>query len=281
MQNINLFTELIEYLHRFRNMAYALITGGGKGIGKAIAMELAARGYNILLISRTQEDLIQICNNIETMHSVKAQYFTTDLSIQGIENKIFQWVQSLNIEIDILVNNAGYGLSGNFENQHLDNLKNMMQLNMLALIAITHIFLPQLKKQRKSFILNIASTAAYQAIPGLSVYAATKSFVLSFSRSLKIELIGSPVSVTCILPGPTNTAFMERATLSERGILLTSKVHMQPERVAKIAIQALLIGKTEMVPGLKNKLTNFLSRLLPKSLTERIAGKLIRNVLED
>jgi len=262
-------------------MAYALITGGGKGIGKAIAMELSAKGYNILLVSRTQKDLIQVCNRIETMHSVKAQYFTADLSAMGIENEIFQWVQSLNIEIDILVNNAGYGLSGNFESQHLDNLKNMMQLNMLALTAITYTFLPQLKKQRKAFILNIASTAAYQAIPGLSVYAATKSFVLSFSRSLKLELINTSVSVTCLLPGPTNTAFMERANLSKRGLELVKKAHMQPEKVAKVAIQALLAGKAEVVPGLKNKLTSFLSRLLPKTLIERIAAKLIENVLKD
>jgi len=157
----------------------------------------------------------------------------------------------------------------------------MMQLNMLALTAITYTFLPQLKKQRKAFILNIASTAAYQAIPGLSVYAATKSFVLSFSRSLKLELINTSVSVTCLLPGPTNTAFMERANLSKRGLELVKKAHMQPEKVAKVAIQALLAGKTEVVPGLKNKLTSFLSRLLPKTLIERIAAKLIENVLKD
>ncbi|TCK85693.1 hypothetical protein C8N28_1005 [Albibacterium bauzanense] len=279
MQNINLFTELIEYLHRFKNMAYVLITGGGKGIGKAIAIELASRGYNVLLVARTEDDLIKLCNKIETTYSVKTQYFKADLSVKGIENDIFRWVQSLNIEIEILVNNAGYGLSGNFESQRLDDLKNMMQLNMITLTAITYAFLPQLKKQEKSFILNIASTAAYQAIPGLSVYAATKSFVLSFSRGLKVELINSSVSVTCILPGPTNTAFMERASLSKRGLELTKKVHMQPENVAKIAVHALLTGKAEVVSGLKNKLTSFLSWLLPKSLIERIAGKLIRNVL--
>lgn len=260
-------------------MAYALITGGGKGIGKAIAMELSARGYNILLISRTEGDLINVCNAIEETYPVKAQYFVADLSAEGIENKIFHWIQSLNIEIEILINNAGYGLSGYLENQDLDSLKNMMHLNMIALIAITYTFLPQLKKQKKSFILNIASTAAYQAIPGLSVYAATKSFVLSFSRSLKIELINSPVSVTCISPGPTNTAFMERANLSERGLELVNKIHMQSDLVAKIAIQALFAGKTEVVPGLKNKITSFLSWLLPKFLIERIAGKLIKNVL--
>ncbi len=260
-------------------MAYALITGGGKGIGKAIAMELSAKGYNILLISRTEEDLIDVCNTLEKIYSVKAHYFVADLSIEGIEGKILHWVQSLNIEIEILINNAGYGLSGYLENQDLASLKNMMHLNMVTLTAITYAFLPQLKKQKKSFILNIASTAAYQAIPGLSVYAATKSFVLSFSRSLKIELMNSTVSVTCISPGPTNTSFMERANLSERGLELVNKIHMPSEQVARIAIKALLAGKTEVVPGLKNKATSFLSWLLPKFLIERIAGKLIKNVL--
>jgi short-subunit dehydrogenase len=261
-------------------MAYALITGGGKGIGKAIAMELSSRGYNILLVSRTQEDLVQVSNKIEAMYPVKAQYFTGDLSVEGVESKILQWIQSLDVEIEILVNNAGYGLSGYFDTQNLDTVKNMMQLNMITLTAITYVFLPQLKNQEKSFILNIASTAAYQAIPELSVYAATKSFVLSFSRSLRVELKNSSVSVTCVLPGPTNTAFMQRANLSEKGLELVKKIHTQPEKVAKTAVHALLSGKTEVIPGLKNKLTRFFSWLLPKSLVERISGKLIQNVLQ-
>jgi len=261
-------------------MAYALITGGGKGIGKAIAIELATKGYDILIVSRTENDLKQVCIEIEKANTVKTFYFVIDLSQEQSAEKVFTWVKSQHIEIEILVNNAGYGLSGYFAEQHLEKLKNMMQLNMLTLISFTHIFLPQLKKQKKSYILNIASTAAYQSTPGLSTYAATKSFVLSFSRGLHSELKNTSVSVTCVSPGPTNTAFFQRANLSEKGLKRITKVHMQPGIVAKLAVEALLQKNPEIIPGWQNKSAAFLSWLLPKFLVERIAGKLLNNVIE-
>jgi len=262
-------------------MGYALITGGGKGIGKAIALELASKGFDILIISRTEEDLQQVCAEIKKNSRVTAQYFVIDLSREHAIEKVFSWVQSLHIEIEVLINNAGYGLSGYFEKQDLSALKNMMQLNMFTLVNFTHTFLPQLKRQKRSFILNIASTAAYQATPGLSTYAATKSFVLSFSRGLNSELKNTSVSVTCISPGPTNTGFFERAHMSKKGQEMVKKVYMETQVVAKIAVRALLKGKPEIIPGLQNKLAAFLSWLFPKSIVEKIAGKLLGKAIGD
>lgn len=262
-------------------MAYALITGGGKGIGKAIALELASRGYNILVIARTESDLKEVCIDISERYVVKALYHVTDLSQQDAIKDVYDWVQSLNIDLEILVNNAGYGLSGYFEDQSVTALNNMMQLNMTTLVNLTYSFLPLLKKQKRGYILNIASTAAYQATPGLSVYAATKSFVLSFSRGLNFELKDSSVSVTCISPGPTNTAFFERAEISKKGLEMVSKVHMNTKTVAKIAVDALLNRKPEVIPGLQNKSAAFLSWLFPKNIAEKVAGKLIGNVIKD
>src|SRR5690606_30127159 len=185
----------------------------------------------------------QACGEIEQKFKVSTHHFVADISdLESIE-KVFAWLQSLNIDLEVLVNNAGYGLSGYFEKQDLNELINMMQLNMLSLTSITHTLLHLLKKQKQSYILNIASTAAYQATPGLSTYAASKSFVLSFSRGLNIELRKTSVSVTCLSPGPTNTAFFQRASLSKKGLEMVGKVQMKTQTVAKIAVNALLKGE--------------------------------------
>src|SRR5690606_6678921 len=191
-------------------MAYALITGAGKGIGKAIALELAARGYDILLASRTENDLIALAEQARQSYGVQASYWVGDLSAPDAARHVFDWVTSLNVSLEVLVNNAGYGMSGLFLQQDYNKLENMMQLNMLRLTAFIHRFAPSLQQQKRSYILNVASTAAYQATPGLSTYAASKTYVLALSRGLNQEFKRSGLSVTCICPGPTNTAFFER-----------------------------------------------------------------------
>ena len=260
-------------------MAYALITGGSKGIGRAIALELASKGYDILLVARTEQDLIKLCGEIGDQHAVETKYFVTDLSDADALGRVFEWVGELNIDLEVLVNNAGYGLSGYFEMQDLAALNNMMYLNMINLTGFTHKFLPLLKKQKRAYILNVASTAAYQATPGLSTYAATKSFVLSFSRGLGAELKGTSVSVTCISPGPTDTSFFERANLSSEGLEMIKKVHMPTAKVAKVAVEALFKGKAEVIPGLQNKSVAFMSWLFPKYVVETVARKLLRNAM--
>jgi len=260
-------------------MAYALITGGSKGIGRAIAFELAAKGFDILLVARTEQDLLVLSEEIGAKYAVQTKYFVADLSNADAIERVFRWVSELNINLGVLVNNAGYGLSGFFETQDLSSLNNMMYLNMINLAGFTHRFLPLLRKQKRAYILNVASTAAYQATPGLSTYAATKSFVLSFSRGLQAELKGTSVSVTCISPGPTNTAFFERANLSPQGLEMIKKVHMSTEKVGKVAVEAMLKGKAEVIPGLQNKSVAFMSWLFPKYVVETVARKLLQNAI--
>jgi len=261
-------------------MTHALITGASKGIGKAIALELASKGYHVLLIARNEEKLSEVCSEIKKQAKVQAEYLVLDLSLSDAPTRVYQWVQSLQIDVRILVNNAGYGLSGRFERQGLTDIQNMMQLNMLNLVSLTHLLLPSLKQNSKGYILNVASTSAYQPTPNLAAYAATKAFVVSFSRALNHELKDSSVSVTCISPGPTNTAFVERAQLTEKGLKRMKKVHMQPHQVAKTAVKALLTEKAEVIPGLTNKAASFMAWLLPKHLVENIAGRIIVNVTE-
>lgn len=261
-------------------MAHALITGASRGIGKAIALELALKGYDVLLVARNESVLSEACQEIKDKSSVDVQPLALDLSSDDAALQLYNWVRSLHIDLRILVNNAGYGLSGRFEQQKLEMLQNMMQLNMINLVSLTHLLLPLLKESPQAFILNVASTSAYQSTPNLAVYAASKAFVLSFSRALNKELKKSSVSVTCVSPGPTNTAFVERAQLTEKGLDRMKKVHMEAADVAKIAVRALFSRKAEIVPGLTNKSASFMAWLFPKSLVENIAGRIIGNVIE-
>lgn len=255
-------------------MSFALITGSSKGIGKAIALELAKKKYNLLLIARDEELLKTTCALIKKEYDVEALYIAIDLSESISVQKIYDYVKNENLKVEILVNNAGYGLSGYFHQYPLNEIVNMMNLNMQTVVQLTHLFLPLLKQHKQAYILNIASSAAYQAVPCLSVYAASKSFVLSFSRGLHQELKSSNVSVTCISPGPTNTAFVQRANLGKKGLEAAEKVNMQPQEVAEIAVKALFNKKPEIIAGILNKLGAFMSWLLPKTLIERITMKL-------
>ena len=255
-------------------MEYALITGASKGIGKAIAEELAGRKFNVLLIARSGEMLQVVADGIRSRHGVQVDWLALDLSSGDAAQKVVDWCKSKQYTITALVNNAGYGLSGPFEKYGLEEYLNMMQLNMTALVSMTRLFLPALRQQSRAYILNIASSAAYQAVPGLSLYAATKSFVLAFSRGLHQELHGGPVSVTCISPGATDTDFPSRAQVGEKGLRAAQKLNMTPAAVASIAVRAMLGGKAEVVTGFINKLGAVMAWLLPKTLVERTAMKL-------
>ncbi|HVY74722.1 MAG TPA: SDR family NAD(P)-dependent oxidoreductase, partial [Puia sp.] len=170
--------------------------------------------------------------------------------------------------------NAGYGLSGAFDKYEPEEIDNMLHLNILTLVKMTRLFLPGLRNKPAAYILNIGSSAAYQAVPFLSAYAASKAFVLSFSRGLRAELAGGPVSVTCICPGPTDTHFATRANLGERGLKAAERFNMDPETVGQLAVSALFKKKAELVTGGANKMSAFMAWLLPKSLVERVAKSL-------
>jgi uncharacterized protein len=266
---------LLQKYYLYRHfMEYALITGASKGIGKAIAEELARRGFNLVLVARSGDLLKQVTGEITSRYRVKADWLALDLSAADAPQRVLAWCKDRSYTIQVLVNNAGYGLSGPFEKYGLDEHLNMMQLNMNAVVSLTRLFLPELRGQRRAYILNIASSAAYQAVPGLSVYAATKSFILAFSRGLHQELYKSPVSVTCISPGATDTDFPNRAQLGEKGLKAAQKLNMTPAAVASTAVKAMLAGKTEVITGLVNKLGAAMAWLLPKTLVERTAMKI-------
>jgi short-subunit dehydrogenase len=254
-------------------MTYALVTGASKGIGKAIALQLAARKRNLLLIARSESELQQVAAAVKA-NGVEAHYLAIDLSLPNAPEAVFQWTVQQGFQVDVLVNNAGYGLSGPFEKHPLADHRNMMQLNMNVVVELTYHFLPVLRKQGKGYILNVASSAAYQAVPFLSAYAASKSFVLQFSRGLSVELEKSNVSVTCVSPGATDTAFVDRAQIGQKGLDMAKKFNMTPETVARMAVDGLFSGKTEVITGALNKVGAALAWLLPKKMIERTSSKI-------
>jgi uncharacterized protein len=255
-------------------MPYAIITGASKGIGKCIAEELAAKGFNILLIARSEDLLKQVSNDLNNKYKIEAKYMALDLATNGASEKIYDWCNTNNYTVQVLVNNAGYGLSGSFEKYSLQEHTDMMKVNMHIPVELCRLFLPQLKLHNKAYIMNIASSAAYQSVPGLNVYAATKAFLLSFSRGLQQELKNTSVSVTCVCPGSTDTNFVNQANIGDKARKLAEKVNMTPQQVAKICVNSMWKRKTEVIPGFINKMGAVITWLLPKSILEKGAMKI-------
>ncbi|MBO0936865.1 SDR family oxidoreductase [Fibrella sp. HMF5335] len=257
-------------------MTYALITGASRGIGQAIATELASRKYNLLLVARSGSALETIAADLSRKQGVSVQTLAIDLATPDAPQQVFDWCQTNGYAVSILVNNAGYGLSGQFEQYLLAENLAMMQVNMTTLVALTQLFLPQLRQQSKAYILNIASSTAYQALPGMSLYAATKVFVLNFSRGLHHELAGSGVSVTCVSPGATDTGFNDRAQINQKARDAAKKITMTPESVAKQSVAGMFAGKAEIITGAINKVGAFAAWLLPKGIVEKTAYKIYK-----
>jgi hypothetical protein len=254
-------------------MEYALVTGASKGIGKAIAEQLASKKINILLVARSQDLLQSVASEIADKYGVKTAFFAIDLAEQNASKQVFDWCVTNNFKVNILVNNAGYGLSGALEKYSLKEYAAMMQVNMNVLVEMSYLFLDTLKGGKESYILNIASAAAYQSVPGLNVYAATKSFVLSFSRGLNFELKNTSVFVAVGCPGATDTNFANRANATgKKAVEMAQKFNMQPIEVAKIIVDGMYNKKIEIETGLTNKLGVFFAWLLPKKIVEKLAG---------
>jgi short-subunit dehydrogenase len=264
--------DSIFYLKEIQ-MSYALITGASKGIGKEIARELAQRKYDLILIARSEEMLRSLSSGLSKEYSVKCEFLATDLStIDGVD-KAVSFIKSLSVELSILVNNAGYGLWGRFDELDYHELNSLMNININLPVTLTYRLIPELKKSKQSYILNIASTTAYQAIPKLAVYAACKSFLIQFSRALHYELLSSNISVTCVSPGTTDTNFMDAAGMNSESLRKKAdKVKMTPSAVAKFAVESMFRKKKEAIPGWLNKISVALIPFLPKVVSEKIAA---------
>lgn len=254
---------------------FAVITGASKGIGKAIAHELAKRGCNLLLTARSENLLNVLASELTYKYKNEVHIFPADLSDSSTPQRLYNFCIEKNFPVNILINNAGYGLWGQFNALSLDDQLNMLRLNNEIIVRNTYLFLNLLRKREHSYILNVASTAAYQAVSTMAVYGASKIFVLNFSRALRHELKGTGVSISCLSPGTTSTEFMERAgqqALKKRA----DKVAMPAETVAKTAVRGMFNGKAEIIPGFINWISVKVIPFMPKKLVEKIAASLYK-----
>ncbi|HEY8419408.1 MAG TPA: SDR family oxidoreductase [Clostridia bacterium] len=246
----------------------ALITGASSGIGYELAHIFAKDGYNLVLVARSQDKLINLKQEIEAFSNV--HIITKDLSKSEAAQEVFDEVKSAGLKIDVLVNNAGFGDFGQFAESNLSKISSMIELNIGALTKLTRLFLPEMIERKSGKILNVASLGSFQPGPLMAVYYASKAYVLSFSEAIARELKGSGVTVTALCPGPTRTNFQEAANLGMSGLFVNLQV-AEAKKVAEFGYKKMKKGKVIAVPGFFNKIAVIGVKLLPR--------KFIRNMV--
>jgi short-subunit dehydrogenase len=261
-------------------MPTALITGASRGIGRELALGLAKRGYDLLVVARSESQLQALAQEVQATYQRRTQVLALDLTQPEAASQVATWAsQQTPTGLAVLINNAGYGLWGRFEQLSMEEQLNMLQLNLTLPVQLTHALLPQLRRAPRGYILNVASTAAYQAVASLTVYAASKAFLLSFSRGLRHELRDTSISVTCLSPGATTTDFTNRAGMGSELQAVANKVSMTPDAVAAAGLQALFAGEAELIPGVLNKVVAGLTNIVPKGIVETIAAGIYEKYL--
>ena len=256
-------------------MNTTLITGASSGIGEVFARKLAARGNNLLLVARSEDKLITLCNELGRSKSIRAQYVTLDLSERDAPARLFAEAQNRGLEIDFLINNAGFGSMGEFTKLDLDHELNMIELNVRSLVELTHGFLVPMRERKRGSIINVASTAGFQPVPFMATYAATKAFVLSFSEALAEENRPFGIKIMALCPGVTETNFFEAAKIQRP----PARIAQTPEAVVDTALRALARGKSSVISGWTNFIMVQSERLTPRSVVTRIAGTMLRKTL--
>jgi len=250
----------------------ALITGASGGIGYELALLFAGAGFDCILVARSQEKLKELATRLESEYRVKTHVIAKDLSRATAVNEIYEEVTAASMQVDVLVNNAGFPVFGPFVETDLQVELEMLQVNVIALTALTKLFLTGMVERREGRILNLASTAAFLPGPLMAVYYASKAYVLSFSEALSNELRGTGVTVTTLSPGPTRTGFQKRGIM-EDSRLVQGQI-ADARSVALAGYRGLMTGKTIVIPGFSNKLVPWIVRLSPRGMVTRVVRRM-------
>jgi short-subunit dehydrogenase len=252
-------------------MKTVLITGASSGIGRETAIEFAKNNYNLILTARRKDKLETLKEELMRTYSVSVQPIEMDLGTPNSAEALFDRVASLNATVDVLINNAGFGLSGRFLDLEPRRVDEMLILNMLTLTKLTRLF-ASLMQDRGGTIVNIASTAAFQPIPNMASYAATKSYVLSFSQAIAYELRGSKVKIRTVCPGPTKSEFADVAGLQGASLFKNAPTSQE---LAQFIFATLKSGRYARIHGLGNRLLRLLSIPIPTKIVMAMTGKLM------
>jgi short-subunit dehydrogenase len=243
-----------------------LVTGASAGLGAEFARQCAARGEALVLVARRRDRLEALAAELGG-----AEIIALDLSEPGAPARLIAEIGGRGLEVATLINNAGFGLAGRFDALPLERQAEMTDLNVRALTLLCRLVLPPMIERGAGAILNVASTAAFQAGPNMAVYYASKAYVLSFTEALHQELKAKGISVTALCPGPTATEFFQVAG-AEKGRL--ARIATDPVAVVRAGLDGLAKNKAIVIPGAMNKATAFSNRLLPRALMRRIVARI-------
>lgn len=253
-------------------MGWALITGASAGIGLAFAQEFAARGMNLVLTARRMERLLQLAETLKAAHRIQVECISADLENPPAPNAIFDFTEARGIAVDTLVNNAGFGSCGPFA--QLDGAREaaMIQVNCAAVVQLTNLYLPPMIQRGRGDIVILSSTAAFQGVPYMAVYAASKAFDLLFAEALAQEVKQFGIRVCAVCPGSTESEFDGLAGIpTERTLQIESAA-----QVVRTTLCALEAGKHSVVSGFRNLAAVQLQRLAPRRVATAIAGQMFR-----
>ena len=251
----------------------ALVTGASSGIGLAFAHILAEHDHDLVLVARRGASLDAIASDLKAKHGITIYVISCDLSDRTSAANIHAEVTRRGINIDVLINNAGFNIYGPFVTTGIDNELNMIQVNVTSLVTLTRLFLQDMIHRKTGQVLNVGSTASFGPAPNVSVYAATKAFVLSFSEALSEEVKGTGVTVSVLCPGSTHTEFASRAGML--GTKIFSGKLMSAREVAEIGFDAMVRGRMTTITGLANKFQVWSMRFAPRSMVVKIAAGLL------
>jgi len=253
---------------------WALVTGASAGIGQALARELAAGGANLILTARRLERLESFAGELRGKFGVQTEVFAADLTQPDAPEKIFAFTRERGLAVQLLVNNAGFGQFGEVVDVEPQRLLDMVQVNCSAVVHLTRLYLPAMVAKRSGDVLILASTASFQAVPYISVYAATKAFDLLFAEGLAEEMRPHGVRVCALCPGSTESEFHQVA--GQDHLKFAEKHRETAEKVARVGLAALAAGKSSVVSGAGNAFGVVAQRLVPRSLVTRIAAGMFR-----
>ena len=249
-----------------------LITGASAGIGREIAREFAGRGYNVVLVARSEEKLQQLARELANDFPITARVIAADLSSADGPSRVFRAISETGLAIDILVNNAGIVEYAPFVEQETEKLLGLLGLNVIALTSMTSLFLPPMVSRGHGRILNVASVAAFQPTPMLAVYGATKAFVLSLTEALSAELGGTGVTITAVCPGFTSTEMLDKIRNETGETMIPEFLQLDAGVVAREGVDACLAGTTIEVNGLTYKFLLMLESWQPRWVIRTVGG---------
>jgi len=256
----------------------ALVTGASSGIGAAIATELASRGFSLMLVARREERLRSLATELSSEHGAGAEIISADLGQESERDRLESEVRDRGRTVELLVNNAGFGHQADFSRSPRERMVEMVRINVEAVVDLTSRFLGPMVERGRGSVINIASTAAFQPLPGSAVYAASKSFVLSFSEAVRTELRGTGVTVTAVCPGPAKTEFTEVAGVGGVEDRTPGAVWTSVEEIARQAVDGAERDKRVVVPGVLNRATALAGQHSPRAVALPLIGRIWRNL---